>query len=244
MPEREVVVGTPNGPMPVFVALPEGDGPWPMVLIFMDVSGWRPDLFDKARAIAASGHVAVLPDLYHRLGQIRLALRTRDRISTAVIRACVDHVMDRDRCLMDAGALIGWAEDAAEVSNGAFGTLGYCMGGPWSVWTAAEWPDRCAAAAILHGTPLVSDRAQSPHLCLGPVRAELYCGYGGSDGAVSPAVRTAFTEAIEAAGIVHVSEVHPGAGHGFTFPSRPEYSASGAAKVAARLDDLFARRLA
>ena len=42
--------------------------------------------------------------------------------------------------------------------------MGYCMGGPLTMRTAAAVPDRIGAAASFHGGQLVTDAPESPHL--------------------------------------------------------------------------------
>ena len=42
--------------------------------------------------------------------------------------------------------------------------MGYCMGGPFTMRTAAALPDRIGAAASFHGGGLVTDAPDSPHL--------------------------------------------------------------------------------
>ena len=42
--------------MPSFVTHPEQDGPFPVVVVFMDVWGVREELFDIARRIGTVGY--------------------------------------------------------------------------------------------------------------------------------------------------------------------------------------------
>ena len=48
------------------------------------------------------------------------------------------------------------------------------MSGPYSLAAAARYPDRIAAAASFHGTWLVSDAEESPHLTFGKSKGEIY----------------------------------------------------------------------
>src|SRR3546814_1344138 len=62
----------------VFIARPDSEGPWPVILFYMDAPGIRPELHDMARRLASRGYLVVLPNLFYRQG---LNLRL-DRKST------------------------------------------------------------------------------------------------------------------------------------------------------------------
>jgi carboxymethylenebutenolidase len=66
--EREKQVQTPDGAMTTFFAAPEGPGPFPTVVVYMDAAGLRDELRRIARRVAGQGYYAVLPDLYHHFG--------------------------------------------------------------------------------------------------------------------------------------------------------------------------------
>ena len=51
MKDRIVEIPTKAGRMPTFVTHPEQDGPFPPVIVFMDVWGVRDELYDIARRI-------------------------------------------------------------------------------------------------------------------------------------------------------------------------------------------------
>ena len=71
MNEREVVVTTQHGQMPSFAVSPDGEGPWPGIIFYMDARGMREELRNMARRIAKAGYFVLLPDVYYRLGTIQ-----------------------------------------------------------------------------------------------------------------------------------------------------------------------------
>ena len=71
MKDRIVEIPTKAGRMPTFVTHPEQDGPFPPVIVFMDVWGVRGELYDIARRIGTIGYYAMVPDFYYRQGTIR-----------------------------------------------------------------------------------------------------------------------------------------------------------------------------
>src|SRR5437870_9722563 len=71
MNERLVEIPTPAGLMETFVTHPEQDGPFPPVIIYMDIWGVREELFEIARRVGTVGYYCMVPDLYYRQGRIR-----------------------------------------------------------------------------------------------------------------------------------------------------------------------------
>jgi len=56
MKERFIDIETPSGRMETFVTHPEHDGPFPAVIIYMDIWGVREELFEIARRVGTVGY--------------------------------------------------------------------------------------------------------------------------------------------------------------------------------------------
>src|ERR1700727_517073 len=65
MSQTTVDVATPRGTMPTYVHRPDGTGPSPRVLLYMDAPGIRPALLGYAERLADAGYTAIVPDLYY-----------------------------------------------------------------------------------------------------------------------------------------------------------------------------------
>ena len=52
MGEQEIEVRTPDGEMTAFVAHPDGEGPFPVAVLYMDGIGYREQVKEKARRFA------------------------------------------------------------------------------------------------------------------------------------------------------------------------------------------------
>jgi hypothetical protein len=68
----DVMIATPNGQMPAYVAVPAGAGPWPGVVVVHDFAGMSHDLRDQADWLASEGFLAAVPDLYYWGSRLRL----------------------------------------------------------------------------------------------------------------------------------------------------------------------------
>src|SRR5450432_3488718 len=73
MIEQTVDIATKHGAATTFIVHPEREGPYPVVLFFMDAPAIREELRDMARRIATAGYYVMLPNLYYRSGVMELA---------------------------------------------------------------------------------------------------------------------------------------------------------------------------
>ena len=153
--------------------------------------------------------------------------------------------LDADSIGRDAASAVAWLDEQATVDTAkGIGTQGYCMGGPFTVWSAAAVPDRIKAAASFHGGGLVrEDYDQSPHKVLDKATASFLIAVAQDDDAAAPNHKTAFAEAAEAAGRSAKVEVYAG-DHGWTVPDSPVYDKDAAEKAYADLLSLYSTALA
>ncbi len=69
MREQFVDIKTAEGVMEAFVTQPEQGGPFPAVILYMDIWGVREELYDIARRVGTVGYYCLVPDLYYRAGK-------------------------------------------------------------------------------------------------------------------------------------------------------------------------------
>jgi carboxymethylenebutenolidase len=238
-------IPTRDGAMETFIVRPERGGPHPAVLMLMDAPGIRDELHDMARRLATSGYCVLLPNLYYRAGRdtkfgpgvLVMGDAERDRMRAIRTKMTIPPVMG------DVADMIAYLDRAGIAAQGAIGTHGYCMSGPYALAAAARFPGRIAAAASFYGTWLVSDAVESPHLTLGQGRAELYISCAEHD-ELAPLPMVAELKALfDASGAAGELEIHPGVHHGFAFPQRAIYDKAAAERHWERLIALYRRRL-
>src|SRR5258707_4986445 len=68
MPKTEVSIPTLDGDARAYAFKPQGKGPWPAVIFFMDAPAIRPTLFEMCERLAARGYYVLLPDMFWRAG--------------------------------------------------------------------------------------------------------------------------------------------------------------------------------
>jgi carboxymethylenebutenolidase len=68
MRRLDVQVPAPDGHSNGTLHVPDGDGPWPGVLVFPDAGGARETFRQMGDRLAGMGYVALIPDIYYRAG--------------------------------------------------------------------------------------------------------------------------------------------------------------------------------
>ncbi|HEX5467384.1 MAG TPA: dienelactone hydrolase family protein [Candidatus Limnocylindrales bacterium] len=246
MPEQEIQVHTADGEMTTFVSRPEGDGPYPVAILFMDGVGYREEIKDHARRFAAAGYVCAAPDLYYRTGRglhfDPAAFRDpqgeeAQRLRQAMATATPDAVLADVRTL-----LTDLAEDPAAKAGPAV-CVGYCMGARLALRATSALPDTFTAMAAVHPGALVTDGPDSPHHELATVRGEIYVGFAEIDRSASAEVVDAFRQAAQADGVRGVVERIPGVAHGYSMADLPAYDYDAAERHFALTLELWGRNL-
>jgi carboxymethylenebutenolidase len=247
MKERTVPVARPDGAMETFVVQPEGPGPWPAVIVYMDIWGIREELRDIARGLAVVGYQVLLPDLYYRQGKVanrfgdhegrmlsfeRLDEQTQKKVLAPMLQLTTAKVAE------DTAALIETMDH-----DGAIGCVGYCLGGRLALCMAGLFPERIRASASLHGTNLVTDAPDSPHRLAKAARGEILCGHGEKDKFSTPAIVRTLEESFRGCDFRYHSEVHEGADHGYALPDRDVYDKHAVLRDWEIIHGMFRRQL-
>jgi carboxymethylenebutenolidase len=172
---EQVSIRTKDGDCRAWLFIPEGVGPWPAAIFYMDGLAIRPPLLDMAARLAAGGYVVLLPDLFYRAGPYA-PLDPAVVFAGGDVRKALAHLFtstDNKRAAEDSGAFIAYLDTRSEVAGPKIGTTGYCMGGGISLTVAGTYPDRIAAAASFHGGNLATDDPLSPHLLAPAMKARV-----------------------------------------------------------------------
>ncbi len=242
MIEKEVAITTKHGLMPTFAACPEGPGPYPGIIFYMDAPGIREELRNMARRIAKQGYFCLLPDMYYRLGTLRFDVPRRDDPMAAVFLAAMRSLTNAF-VVDDTGALLAYLDAQEKAKPGPVGCVGHCMSGQYITTVSAHFPHRMAAAASLYGVGIVTDKPDSPHLLLDKIKGELYYAFAETDHAVPPHIPGELKAALDKTDVRHELKVFPGTQHGFCFPERPVYDTLAAEETWGKIFAMWDRNL-
>lgn len=231
MQHTELQIETADGPCTTQVYHPQGRGPWPAVIVYMDAGGLRPSMMEIAERIARAGYYVLLPDLFHRIEfdtseSMRLFTDPeyrRDLFARIMPAASPANVV------RDTEALLAYLDTRPEVRRGPIGVTGYCMGGRLALYVAGHFGERVAAAASYHASGLATDSPDSPHRLAPRMKARVYVAGAIRDAGFDDAQKARLEQALTEAGVDHEIETYD-ALHGFVPRDTPVHDEAATAR--------------
>jgi carboxymethylenebutenolidase len=247
--ESEVTITTPDGVADCYFVHPRS-GAHAGVLMWPDAGGLRPAFRQMGKRLAESGYSVLVPNPFYR---------TRKASDPAPTPSASGVMSEADRTAMmatmrslnatthvtDAKAFIPWLDAQASVDKRRkMGTMGYCMGGPITMRTAATFPERVGAGASFHGGGLATANADSPHLLIPQMKASYLIAIAANDDEKEPTVKDTLRKAFAEAKLPAEIEVYAGTKHGWCPPDGAVYDEAQAEKAWARTLEMFKKALA
>ena len=197
-----IQIDTPAGPIDALMSVPDGQGPWPGVVVVHDAIGYAADNESTSARIAAAGFVTITPNMYSRGGRARCITRVFRELLTQRGRALDDILAARDHV------------QSMPECTGSVGVVGFCMGGQFALVMA---PKGFGASAPFYGTPLPPNlSATLDGAC--PVVAS----FGRRD-PLGMGAAARLRKVVEDGGIAADIKDYPDAGHSFAnrLPAQP-----------------------
>lgn len=233
----DVSVKTPDGTAEAYFVAPTS-GKHPGVLVWVDAFGLRPAFKQMADRLAESGYAVLVPNPYYRTAKVPALPEGLDFAKPAD-RAQLIKLMttlSAETNLTDAKAFVTYIDAQPQVdTKKKIGTIGYCMGGPMTMRTAAAHANRVGAAGSFHGGGLVTKDANSPHLLVPKMKAQYLFAIAENDDKGQPDAKTELKEAFSKAGLKAEIEVYTGTMHGWCPPDAAVYNKDQAEKAWSRL---------
>lgn len=181
-----------------YLAVPEGDGPFPTLILVHEWNGLVDRVRQVADAFAAEGYIALAADLYSgRTGssaEENRALTQEVRANEAAMIANLDAAARFLRARSDA--------------SGKVATMGWCFGGGVAL-SYAIGGENHEGTAIFYGS-LVED----PEI-LRSVTHEVYGTFAENDGGIPPDQVNRFAAALDGIGIENDIHIYDDVNHGF-----------------------------
>ncbi len=215
--------------VPGYLALPQGKGPFPGLVLVHEWWGQNAWARQKADAFAAKGYATLAVDLYR--GQVADDPDTAHQLSRA---------LPTDRASRDLRAAFAYLAGLPDVDPKRIGTIGWCMGGGFALDLAEEEP-KVAAAVVYYG------RLPTEAATIARIKAPVLGNFGAEDKGIPPASVDEFAAKAKQAGVKTDLKVYPGAGHAFASdakgPMSKAYRPEAAKDADARTDAFLARTL-
>jgi carboxymethylenebutenolidase len=183
----------PAGPLPAYLAVPEGEGPWPGVVVVHDALGMSEDVRRITDRFATAGYLAIAPALFRRGNRLRCVVTTLRSLQDGKGPA-VDDVL--------AAAASLRADDRC---TGKVGSVGFCMGGGFALLTS---PSGVFDAAAPNYGIWPGNREELSGAC--PTVAS----YGAQDRMLKGAAAE-LQQRLTAGGVPHDVKEYPAVGHSF-----------------------------
>ncbi len=241
----EAVIKTPDGLCDALFVHPVEEKS-PAVLIWPDILSLRPAFRRMATRLAESGYAVLCVNPYYRDSEapvVGLGESFQDEPTRSKVMPMYRNLSAKTHT-RDAEAFVSWLDEQDAVdSNRKMGTMGYCMGGPIIMRTAAAVPSRIGAACSYHGGGLVTNREDSPHLLIPNMSANFLIAIAENDDLREPETKTILRDTFNKYSLEAEIEVYEGAMHGWCVLDSQVYDQEAAEKAWSRTLNLFNRSL-
>ncbi len=180
-----------------YLVLPDSAGPHPALVLIHEWWGLNDQIRGEARKFAEQGFVALAVDLYH-------GSATGDpEMAHELMRG-----LPQDRGVRDLKAAFAFLAARSDVNKDKIGSLGWCMGGGYSLQLAVNEPKLAACVVYYGAMPTNPEDIQK-------IQAPVLGNFGAEDRGIKPDTVYAFDKAMKAAGKSIDVKIYNGAGHAF-----------------------------
>lgn len=192
------ISGLNGGPdVRAYLAKPDGDGPFPAVIMIHEFYGLNEAIVSMADLLAEQGYIVVAPDTFRGS-------------STAWIPRAIYQVIKTkpEDVNTDLDSVYAWLESQADVDTPRTAIAGFCYGGRTSLLYSLH-NNKLATTVVFYGSsetdPEVLKTLPGPVLGI----------FGGADQSIPLEEVDAFEGGLEAAGIPHQITIYDGQPHAF-----------------------------
>lgn len=193
----EVTFKSGSDDVKAFLVKPKGDGPFPAVIVIQEWWGLNDQIKGVGTRLAKEGYVALCVDLYR---------------GTVAKDAGEAHELMRglpeDRGMRDLHGAFAFLKAHKSVKGKKIGSIGFCMGGGYSLSLGIEEPE--LAACVIYYGRLLTDKEK-----LGRIGAAVLGFFGDKDRGISVDSISAFEKSLKDLKKTVQTKVYEGAGHAF-----------------------------
>lgn len=234
---EQVTIPNQDLQIDAYLALPEGEGSFPGVVVIQEIFGVNNHIRDVTRRIAQEGYIAIAPAIYQRLAPGFEAGYTADDIT---IGREYKNQTSAPELVSDVGAAIAYLKTLPQFNQGKVGTIGFCFGGH-VVYLAAILDEVKATASFYGagiatmtpggGTPTVTQTKN--------IKGTLYAFFGQEDASIPVEQVDEIEAELKACNIPHQVFRYQGADHGFFCDQRGSYNQGATQDAWEKVKELF-----
>ncbi len=180
-----------------FLTMPEGKGPFPAIIVIHEWWGLNDWVKENAKKFADDGYMTLAIDLYR--GQVATDQETAHELMRG---------LPEDRATRDLQAAFAYLVSRQDVQHDRIGSLGWCLGGGYSLQAALNIPE--LAACVINYGRLVTDGEM-----IEKINAPILGIFGGKDRGIPVKDIEAFKAACNQAGKNITVQIYPRSGYDF-----------------------------
>ena len=192
------IPGTNGGPdVRAYVAKPEGQGPFPTVIMNHEFWGLNESITGKADLLAEEGYLVIAPDTF------------RGSTTGWLPRAIYQVVSSKPENInADLDSVYAWLESQLDVDPDRIAIAGFCFGGRTSLAYSLH-NNQLAATVIFYGSP------ETDPVILKALPGPVLGIFGEADRSIPVEQVNAFDAALTEAGVPHEITIYDGQPHAF-----------------------------
>ncbi len=216
-------ISTPDGPMSLYVAIPEGQNeraPAQAIIVLQEAFGVNHHIQSICHRLADAGYMAVSPELFHRSGAGIQFGYDDFKLILPIFGTLTNPMM-----MTDLNASYEYLKTEFNLGSEQISMIGFCMGGFAAVLAACQLPFRkvvsCYGGGMVH---LRSGIAFTPVVnSFGELKAPLLLIFGGKDSSIPPSDIELIEANLQSHQKPYQCVIYPDGGHGFMCDERASY---------------------
>ncbi len=232
-----------NGDLQIdaYLAIPQGEGTFPGVIVIQEIFGVNDHIRDVTRRIAQEGYIAIAPAIYQRLAPGFEAGYTPEEIK---IGKEYKSQTQASQLLSDIRASFEYLTQLPQFNQQPVGSIGFCFGGH-VVYLAATLSEIKATASFYGaGIATMTPGGGEPTVnCSQEITGKIYAFFGLEDASIPTSQIDQIEAELKKHQISHRIFRYPGADHGFFCDQRASYNQTAAGDAWEYVKQLFGEQL-
>lgn len=212
---------TRQGLMDIYVSSPDTKEKLPVVIVLQEAFGVNHHIRSVCDRLAAEGFLAAAPELFHRLGRrIEIPYGERKEIMPYLSK------LTNEEIIFDVRETINFLENLPTADTTKISTIGFCVGGFASAFTATKL--KIDKMISFYGAGMVHPRdgiALKPFLeNMGTIKSRCLFFFGGKDASISHDEIFEIEKKLTAAKVPFEVSIFENSDHGFFCDERKSFN--------------------